>query len=120
MVCIALAVGMGGCGERSADPSSAPPVVADDPHRRLRPGRLAPQRCGRTPGESIDLAPVELLGAAGHGDQPGDRGAGDPRPGASEIQLNAETMAAGGIDLEFFAVDVKIPDVFQLLVSITF
>ena len=37
------------------------------------------------------------------------RGAGDPRPGASEIQLNAETMSAGGIDLELFAVDVTIP-----------
>jgi membrane dipeptidase len=37
------------------------------------------------------------------------RGAGDPRPGASDIQLNAATMAAGGVDVGFFAVDVTIP-----------
>ena len=30
------------------------------------------------------------------------RGAGDPRPGASDIQLNAATMSAGGIDVGVF------------------
>jgi membrane dipeptidase len=37
------------------------------------------------------------------------RGREEPRPGAGYIQLNAETMSAGGIDLGFFAIDVTIP-----------
>ena len=31
----------------------------------------APEGCGGTPGKSLDLTPVELLGAAGHGDESG-------------------------------------------------
>ncbi len=37
------------------------------------------------------------------------RGIAGPRPGAANIQLNAVTMAQGGIDVSFFAVDVTIP-----------
>ena len=37
------------------------------------------------------------------------RGTEGPRPGAANIQLNSKTMADGGIDVGFFAIDVTIP-----------
>jgi len=46
------------------------------------------------------------------------RGRGGPRPGAATIQLNAATMSAGGIDVEFFVVDVTLARKNQLAYAV--